>query len=76
MESSGAGNGPKGMIRHRETGQYYRGEGEWTVDPREAMQFENLSLVVTEARYHGLEGCAEFVVELDGKIGFRVLLPL
>jgi hypothetical protein len=64
------------MIRHRETGEYYRGEGKWTSDPREAVQFENLSLVVTEAQRQGLEGCAEFVVELDGKIGFRVLLPL
>jgi hypothetical protein len=75
MESSGAGK-PKGMIRHRETGQYYRGEGKWTLNRHEAMQFDNLSLAVTEAQRHGLEDCAEFVVELNGKIGFRVLLPL
>ncbi len=77
MESTGKGAGPvKGMIRHRETGQYYKGEGQWTSDARQAMQFENLSNVVSEAQKFNLEGCSEFVVELDGQIGFRLLLPL
>ena len=76
MERSGKPLGPQGMIRHRETGQYYQGDGQWTPDAREAMRFESLSNVVTEAQRFGLGGCCEFVAELDGKIGFRVLLPL
>jgi hypothetical protein len=77
VETSGMGLGPiKGMIRHRETGQYYKGEGQWTPDAGQAMKFENLSNVVSEAQKFGLENCSEFVVEVGGKIGFRVLLPL
>jgi len=64
------------MIRHRQTGQYYKGNGQWTADASQAMQFENLSNVVSEAQKHDLDGCSEFVVELNGQIGFRVLLPL
>ena len=64
------------MIRNRETGQYYRGAGQWTAEPQKAMQFENLSQVVSEARQYGLESTCEFVIELDGKIGFRARLPL
>jgi hypothetical protein len=71
------GSGPiKGMIRHRQTGQYYSGNGQWTADTSQAMQFENLSNVVKEAQRFDLERCSEFVVEVDGKIGFRFLLPL
>jgi hypothetical protein len=66
----------KGMIRHRQTELYYKGDGTWTADSREAMQFENLSNVVSEAQKFGLGDCCEFVVELDGQIGFRVRLPL
>ena len=64
------------MIRHRETGQYYKGEGQWTADVSQARQFENLSDVVHEAQKFGFERCSEFVVEVGGKIGFRVQLPL
>ncbi|HZR18306.1 MAG TPA: hypothetical protein VFE51_13520 [Verrucomicrobiae bacterium] len=77
MESSGTGSGPvKGTIRHRETEEYYKGEGQWTKDPREAKQFETLTQVVSEAQRFGLKGSCEFVVEVGGQIGFRVLLPL
>ena len=76
MEGSGTGASPKGMIRHRETEKYYKGKGQWTSDKAEAMEFESLSSVVTEARKYGLEHSCEFVVELDGQVGFRVLLPL
>ena len=77
MEKQGEGFGPvKGMIRHRETAQYYKGEGQWTAEASQAMQFDNLSKVVSEAQKFGLEGCCEFVVEVNGHIGFRVLLPL
>jgi hypothetical protein len=64
------------MVRHRETGQYYKGEGKWTPDVSQARQFENLSDVVREAQKFGFESSSEFVVEVGGKIGFRVLLPL
>jgi hypothetical protein len=76
MESSGQGDRPKGMIRHRETGQYYKGAGKWTSEANEAVQFDNLSMVVSETKKHRLEGCCEFVVELHGEIGFRALLSL
>ena len=76
MESPGTGAGPKGMIRHRETEQFYKGNGQWTADKREAMQFENLSSVVSEAQKYSLTSACEFVVEIHGQIGFRVMLPL
>ena len=66
----------KGMIRHRETEKYYKGEGQWTSEPREAMQFESLTEVVSEAQRFGLKSSCEFVVEVGGQIGFRALLPL
>ena len=71
------GTGPvKGMIRHRETEKFYKGEGHWTSEIREAKQFESLTQVVAEAQRFGLKGSCEFVVEAGGQIGFRVLLPL
>jgi hypothetical protein len=66
----------KGMIKHRETGQYYKGEGKWTPKSSQAKQFENLSEVVSEAQKYGFEHSSEFIVEVGGKIGFRVMLPL
>ena len=74
MESLGD-KGARGLIRHRTTGQYYRGDGQWTNNVQEAMQFESLSRVVSEAQRFGIEGCSEFIVELNGRIGFRALLP-
>jgi hypothetical protein len=77
MESPGTDKGPiKGMIRHRETEQFYQGNGKWTADLHQAMQFENLAEVVEEAKRHNLNHCCEFVVQVNGQIGFRVLLPL
>jgi len=77
MESPGAGPGPvKGMIRHRETEKYYKGEGQWTSESGEAMYFETLTEVVDEAQRFGLKGSCEFVVPIGGQIGFRVLLAL
>ncbi len=76
MEVSGRGESPKGMIRNRKTEQYYKGNGEWTLDKSQAMQFENLSSVVNEAQKYGMTDTCEFVVEVDGQVGFRVLLPL
>lgn len=64
------------MIRHRETEKYYQGQGRWTSDVRQAMQFENLSGAFSEAQAHGLSGPCEFVVLVDGRIGFRVLLAI
>ena len=76
MESSGTAENPHGMIKHREKEQYYKGNGQWTADKSQAMQFENLSSVVSEAQRYGLGDTCEFVVEVHGQIGFRVLLPL
>jgi hypothetical protein len=76
MESSGADHGPKGMILNRESEEYYRGNGEWSHHARDAMQFDSLENALVEARQFNLARGCEFVVELNGKIGFRVLLPI
>ena len=69
--------GSKGMIRHCETDQFYKGNGHWTSTTREAMRFDNLSTVASEAKKHGLDkGCCEYVVEVNGTIGLRIKLPL
>jgi hypothetical protein len=68
VESLGTGLGPiKGMIRHRQTGEYYKGNGLWTSDTGQAMQFENLSKVVSEAQKFGLEDCCELSWNYTGK---------
>ncbi len=77
MERSRTGTGPvKGMIRHRDTEKYYKGEGQWTSEIGQAKQFESLTQVVAEVQRFGLKGSCEFVVEAGGQIGFRVFLPL
>lgn len=75
MEGSGTGAGPKGMIRHFETEKYYKGEGHWTSKKSEAMQFESFSSAVSEGQKYRLGASCEFVVEIRGQVGFRVLLP-
>jgi hypothetical protein len=64
------------MIRHRETEQYYKGEGKWTSASIEAMPFDSLSKAAQEAQRSGLAGPCEYLVVVGGQIGFRVLLPV
>ncbi len=66
----------RGMIRQRETGQYYKGEGEWTSVIDDAMPFDSLSHAVHEAQRCGLAGHCEYLVLVGGQVGFRVLLPI
>lgn len=75
MESSGTSERTKGKIRHRETQQFYKGQGEWSRDSREAMLFQGVADAALEAQSVGLTGPCEYVVEIGGQIGFRVLLP-
>jgi hypothetical protein len=63
------------MIRHRETEQYYKGNGKWTSATVDAMAFDSLSEAAREAQRSGLAGPCEYVVVVGGQIGFRVLLP-
>ncbi len=77
MEVQGTGDRPlKGMIRNRVTDQFYAGNGLWSSDMSRAMHFDNLSQVVEEAQGFETKDDCEFVVEVNGKIGFRVRLPL
>jgi len=66
----------KGIIKHRETGNYYQGRGRWTSNPRRAMEFENLSKVVEESHKYGIKDCCEFIVKLEALPDFTVFLPL
>jgi len=72
----GNGNAIKGIIRHRTTQEYYAGSGRWTSIPGEAMSFESLTGVVTEANKYGIHDCCEFMVSLPGRPGFTISLPL
>lgn len=76
MESSETGLGPaRGKIRHRETQQFYKGQGQWAGDSNDAMLFEGVTDAAHEAQRAGLKGPCEYVVEVGGQIGFRMLLP-
>jgi hypothetical protein len=76
MESSGTVPEPvKGMIRQWETAKYYKGQGEWTSELNEALRFRDMTEAMQEAQRAGLTGPCEYVVQLAGEIGFRVLMP-
>ena len=66
----------RGIIRHRETEHYYKGEGKWTSAVVDAMSFVSLGEAAQEAQRSGLVGPCEYLVEVGGQVGFRVLLPV
>jgi len=66
----------QGVIRHRETEEYYAGSGEWTTEPAKAMHFKDLSWVVAEAVKYGIKDCCEFLVTFPGRSEFMISLPL
>jgi sugar phosphate isomerase/epimerase len=67
---------PRGVIKHRKTEEYYKGEGKWTPDEEDAMEFDSLSRVAEEAQRYGIKDCCEFIMKLAALPGFLVLLPL
>jgi hypothetical protein len=66
----------KGVIRHRETEEYYAGSGTWTTEAKKAMEFRSLSRVVAEAAKYHIHDCCEFVVRLLGRSDVTIALPL
>jgi hypothetical protein len=72
----GNGNGIRGVIRHRTTQEYYAGSGQWTNIVDQAMAFESLTAVITEAQKYAIHDCCEFMVSLPGRPGFTIALPL
>lgn len=64
-----------GVIRHRDTQQYYTGAGAWSSMLTDAMQFENLSAVMAEASRYGIVDCCEFMISLPDS-GAVISLPL
>ncbi len=66
----------KGVIRHRMTEEYYAGSGRWTNVAGEAMAFDSLNGVLTEAQKYGIHDCCEFMVSVPGHPGLMVSLPL
>jgi len=77
MAIVGEHHGPfKGVIRHRETDKYYQGNGNWTPDVEQAMEFENLLDLVEEAKRFNIRDCCEFILKVAGQSNFTVFLPL
>ena len=77
METNGNGHEQaKGIIKHRTTDEYYEGDGKWTSDEREAMEFQSLSQVIEEAQRYGIKDCCEFIVRLARFPGITMFLPL
>jgi hypothetical protein len=66
----------EGIIKHRETEQYYAGAGDWTAELGRAMQFQTLSSVAAEAVRYGIRDCCEFLVTVPGRSDFTISLPL
>jgi hypothetical protein len=66
----------KGVIKHRQTAEYYAGDGQWTGDQEQAMVFHNLSSLVDEALRHNIRDCCEFILRYEEQPGVNVYLPL
>jgi len=77
MRTIGEHRGPfKGIVRHRETEKYYMGNGEWTTDVEQAMEFESLLQLAEEAQQYNIRDCCEFILKFSGEANFAVFLPL
>ena len=66
----------EGVIRHRHTGDYYTGAGNWSPHVSEAMQFGSIRQVVAEVKEYGLNDFCEFVVALTGSSGLSISFPI
>lgn len=66
----------RGVIKHRQTEEYYAGDGRWTPDQEQAMVFRSLSALADEALKHNIKDCCEFVLNYEEEPGFNVYLPL
>jgi len=64
------------VLRHRETGKYYAGSGEWASEATEAFQFDGLPQVLAEAQKYGLQDCCEFMMGLSDKPGVSIAVPI
>lgn len=65
-----------GIIKHRQTEEYYGGAGNWTADPGKAMEFDSLGAVVIEANKYQINDCCEFILRFADRSDFRVAIPL
>lgn len=65
-----------GIIKHRQTDEYYQGAGGWTAERDKAMEFESLGAVVNEARMYNINDCCEFILRFADRSDFRVAIPL
>jgi len=66
----------RGIIRHRETGEYYAGAGGWAPEASAAFYFESLSDAMTEAQKYGIHDCCEYMVSLPQSPDLSVSLPI
>ena len=77
METNGVGHrGFSGIIKHRDTEEYYTGGGKWAADEAEALKFTSLHAVADEARRYNIKDCCEFILRLVDSPGLQVFLPL
>ena len=65
-----------GIVKHRQTEEFYRGAGSWTAYHEDAMQFDSLSAVVEEVRKYHIKDCCEFILTFRDRADFRVAIPL
>jgi hypothetical protein len=77
VETNGVSHqGFSGIIKHRDTEEYYRGQGRWGHEEEEAMTFTSLHVLAEEARRYNIKDCCEFILKLVGQPGMVVFLPL
>jgi len=65
-----------GVIRHRENDKYYVGQGQWSDDEEQAMEFKNLLDVAAEVTKYHIRDCCEFILRLVGRPDLTVFLAL
>jgi hypothetical protein len=66
----------KGVIKHRDSEEYYTGFGQWSSDLTDAKEFTSLGEVMEESQQYGIKDCCEFILTMGGRHDFSVYLPL
>ena len=62
------------LLQHARTGLYFRGLGDWTANPHDALDFQHSQRAIDFAHQHGLGGVQIAVRFIDSQ--FDEIFPL
>ncbi len=67
MDQEQALTPPRRVIKHKNTGQYYAGNGKWANGIGDAKDFASVWVMVEEASRYGLKGQCVLLLDFGGK---------